>query len=53
MESAIALALFFGVTFILSAVLKWLNDKRKSALPIVVIVCALLAFAFFVPLIYG
>lgn len=52
MEPAIAFALFFGVTFILSALLKWLNDKRKSALPIVIIVCALLAFAFFVPLIF-
>jgi len=53
MEPAAAFALFLSVTVILSALLKWLNDKRKSALPVVFIVCALLAFAFFVPLVSG
>lgn len=53
MEPAAAFALFFGATAVLSALLKWLNDKRKSALPVVIVVCALFAFAFFVPLLAG
>ena len=52
-EPVAAFFLFFGITVIVSALLKWLNDKRKNALPIIVIACALLAFAFFVPLISG
>ena len=49
LNHAAATVLFFGVTLVLSVLLKCFNDRRKSIIWVVVIVCVLLLLSFFLP----
>lgn len=51
LSEAAALTVFLGITFAGSVLLKWFNDKRKSIVPVVVIVCVLLLVSVILP--YG